>query len=178
VHADSAIRESMRVSNFLTRGLQRKVMVKEGIENKRAGWKLPYGTTVGVDVHSIMHDPQIYPNPDSYDPFRFAREREMEESASGSDGEQPKATGSLESKQLSLSTTSGTFLPFGHGRHACPGRFLVSHELKMLLAYATMFYEMEPLETRPANTWFGQHVIPPMKANIRVRRRKPEDLGL
>lgn len=179
VHTDSAIRESMRVSNFLTRGLQRKVIAKEGIENKRAGWKLPFGTTIGFDVHSVMHDPRIYPDPDSYDPFRFSRAREQEEAASssGSDGEQPKIAGSLESKQLSLSTTSGTFLPFGHGRHACPGRFLVSHELKMLIAYATMFYEIEPLETRPANTWFGQHVIPPMKEKIRVRRRREDDLG-
>jgi len=186
IHSDSAIRESMRVSNFLTRGLQRKVMVKDGIENKAAGWKLPFGTTVGLDVHSIMHDPLIYANPDNYDPFRFARAREDEEAAYATErGEaerlmtgQPKFAGSLESKQLSLSTTSGTFLPFGHGRHACPGRFLVSHELKMLLAYATMFYEIEPLETRPVNTWFGQHVIPPMKAKIRVRRRKAEDVGL
>lgn len=177
VYTDSAIRESMRVSNFLTRGLQRKVVAKEGIENKRAGWKLPFGTTIGFDVHSVMHDPLIYPNPDSYDPFRFARAREHEEAASGSDSERPRIAGSLESKQLSLSTTSGTFLPFGHGRHACPGRFLVSHELKMLLAYATMYYEIEPLETRPANTWFGQHVIPPMKAKIRVRRRRSDELG-
>lgn len=177
VHADSAIRESMRVSNFLTRGLQRKVIAKEGIENKRAGWKLPFGTTIGFDVHSVMHDPRIYPDPDSYDPFRFARAREQEEAADlCSDGEKPKTAGSLESKQLSLSTTSGTFLPFGHGRHACPGRYMVSHELKMLLAYATMFYEIEPLETRPANMWFGQHVIPPMKAKIRVRRRRSDEM--
>ncbi|RDI89562.1 hypothetical protein Vi05172_g121 [Venturia inaequalis] len=178
VHADSAIRESMRVSNFLTRGVQRKVIAKDGIENKRAGWKLPYGTTVGIDAHSLMHDPLIYPDPDSYDPFRFARAQEQEETAtSASDGEQPKTTGLLENKQLSISTTSGTFLPFGHGRHACPGRFMVSHELKMLLAYATMFYEIEPLETRPANTWFGQHVIPPMKQTTRVRRRRADELG-
>lgn len=180
VHADSAIRESMRVSNFLTRGLQRKVIAKEGVENKGAGWNLPFGSTIGVDVHSIMHDPRIYPNPDTYDPFRFARVQEQEEAASGSEsgGEQPKTTGSLGSKNVSLSTTSSTFLPFSHGRHACPGRFMVSHELKMLLAYATIFYEIEPLEIRPANTWFGQHVIPPMKANIRVRRRKANELGL
>jgi hypothetical protein len=48
----------------------------------------------------------------------------------------------------------------------------------MLLAYVTMFYEIEPLETRPPNKWFGHTVIPPMKANIRVRRRKAEDVGI
>jgi cytochrome P450 len=198
-HSDSALRESMRVSNFLTRGLLRKVVAKDGVENKRSGFKLPHGAYVGVDVHSIQHDPEIYgATAESYDAFRFARAREEEYSSDGSstggvDGDQ-KGGGALESKKLSLSTTSGTFLPFGHGRHAwyvitlciqrnmliyhSPGRFLVSHELKMLLAYATMFYEIEPLEARPPNTWFGQHVIPPMKATIRVRRRKAADIGL
>ena len=185
IHTDSAIRESMRLSNFLTRGLRRKVVAKDGVENKRMGWKLPFGSTVAVDVYSIMHDSQIYANADSYDPFRFARQREQEEAASklrtpSSNRETipgRETRTALESKQLSLNSTSGTFLPFGHGRHACPGRFLVAHELKMLLAYATMFYEIEPLESRPANVWFGQHVIPPMKATIRVRRRRAENVG-
>jgi len=48
----------------------------------------------------------------------------------------------------------------------------------MLLAYITIHYEIEPLQERSANTWMGQHVLPPMKATLRVRRRKPEDTGL
>ncbi|KAF2436506.1 cytochrome P450 [Tothia fuscella] len=178
-HSDSAVRESMRVSNFLTRGLLRKVVAKDGVENKKGGWRLPYGAYVGVDVHSIQHDDEIYENAAAFDAFRFARAREEEYSSDGSStGGQTEKKSSLESKKLSLSTTSGTFLPFGHGRHACPGRFLVSHELKMLLTYATMHYEIEQLDTRPPNTWFGQHVIPDMKATIRVRRRKAEDIRL
>jgi cytochrome P450 len=123
IHADSAVRESMRVSNFLTRGLLRKVIAKDGIENKQGGWKLPYGAYVGVDVHSVMHDPQIYQNADSFDAFRFARAREEEDgsdsgSASGAEQHDRKGGSALESKKLSLSTTSGIFLPFGHGRHA------------------------------------------------------------
>jgi cytochrome P450 len=122
-YSDSAVRESMRVSNFLTRGLLRKVVAKEGVENKREGWKLPYGAYVGVDVHSVMHDPEIYADSESYDAFRFARAREEEEgsdtaSSTGADQQDRKGGNALESKKLSLSTTSGTFLPFGHGRHA------------------------------------------------------------
>lgn len=76
IRTDSAIRESMRVSNFLTRGLQRKVIAKDGLEYKREGWKLPQGAFVGVAVHSIMHDPDLYPNAEEFDPFRFSRMRE------------------------------------------------------------------------------------------------------
>jgi cytochrome P450 len=171
VHTDSAIRESMRVSGFVTRGLQRKVVAKEGLEHKGLGLKLPFGSTVSVDAHGIMHDEQSYGNAHTFDPFRFAKQREREE-ASVSNSEEGRVKAALESKQLSCSSTSEKFLTFGHGRHACPGRFLVSHELKLLLAYASMHYEIERLESRPPNTWFGQHIIPPMKATIRIRRRK------
>lgn len=153
IHTDSALRESMRISGFVTRGLQRKVVAREGLEHKGLGLKLPYGSTVSVDA------------------FRFARQRDQGD-ASSSESEGEKARKNLGSKQLGCASTSESFLTFGHGRHACPGRFLVAHELKLLLAYALMHYEIEPLETRPPNTWFGQHILPPMKGTIRIRRRK------
>ena len=78
----------------------------------------------------------------------------------------------LESKNLSTVTTSDTFLPFGHGRHACPGRFFAATEMKLLLAYIVMNYDIKPMETRPPNEFLGGNVLPPMKANIWVRRRK------
>lgn len=178
VHADSAIRESMRVSGFLTRGLQRKVVAKAGLEHKGLGWKLPFGSTVSVDAYGIMHDNNNFKHAEFFDPFRFARPRTVEQEAAASGTSDMKLQKCVESELLSCNTTTEDFLTFGHGRHACPGRFLVSHELKLLLAYASMFYEIEALDTRPPNSWFGQHVIPPMKATIRVRRRKAEDLAL
>ncbi|KIV98586.1 uncharacterized protein PV09_09620 [Verruconis gallopava] len=176
VYTDSAIRESMRVSGFVTRGLQRKVVAKDGLEHKGLGFRLPFGSTVSVDAHNIMHDTQMYENANSFDPFRFARQREREDMLVKEQRREWK-TATLESKQLSCSSTSEKFLTFGHGRHACPGRFLVSHELKLLLAYVTMHYDIESLESRPPNTWFGQHIIPPMKATIRIRRRAEDTLG-
>ena len=52
-----------------------------------------------------------------------------------------------------------------------PGRFFVSHEMKMFIAHMVMNYDVEPLAKRPENTWFGPTVLPDMKASIRVRRR-------
>ncbi len=142
IRTDSAIRESMRVRNFISRGLLRKVVAKDGLENKREGWRLPHGAFVGVAVHNIMHDPELYPNAEDFDPFRFSRMREeqvlraeeqqqMDKVAKGA----PVANGHtteekgvkreddrtqrlLEHKQLGLSTTSEAFLSFGHGRKA------------------------------------------------------------
>jgi cytochrome P450 len=143
ISADSAVRESMRVSNFLTMGLTRKVVSKDGIRNPKSGWKVPSGTWIGMNVHSIMHDPEIYQNSESYNPFRFAQAREGDDDElltrlnGGFSGEtngtaapiqvkvdvpdkqdQKGNDRGLQGQRLNLSATSGTFLPFGHGRHA------------------------------------------------------------
>ena len=157
--SDSAIRESMRVSNFLAVNVVRKVMPAKGIENKAEGWRAPQGALLGVDMHSIQHDPDIYPDPDTYDPFRFLK---LSVTA-----DKVNATGNT-----GLVATSDTFLTFSHGRHACPGRFFVAFEMKLILAYIVMNYEIEPLKERPPNTWFGQNIFPPTKATIRVRRKE------
>ncbi|KAL9135843.1 MAG: hypothetical protein Q9175_002948 [Cornicularia normoerica] len=163
--SDSAIRESMRISNFMTRNVLRKVMPEEGIENKAEGWRAPKGVLLGLDMHSVQHDPKIYPDPNTYDAFRFSRPREEADALMV----QSEVNGI---KNTGLTTTSDIFLPFSHGRHACPGRFFVALEMKLLLAYMVMNYEVEPLKSRPPNVWFGQSSMPPMKASIKVRRKE------
>ncbi|KAF1808680.1 cytochrome P450 [Eremomyces bilateralis CBS 781.70] len=166
--ADSCIRESMRVSNFMTRELERKVIKKDGVRHP-GGWVAPYGAVLAVDGHSIHHDPSIQgENAGEFDALRFHRSTEPIEQR---DNALDKV---LKRRQVGMVTTSDSFLAFGHGRHACPGRFFVAYELKLLLAYIAMHYEMEPPTERPKNTWFGTSVLPPMDATIRVRRRNDE----
>ena len=162
--SDSAIRESMRVSNFMTRNVVRKVMPEAGIENKVEGWRAPKGALISIDMHSVHHDPSIYSDPNTYDPFRFSRPKEEEEEEAGD-------VSKKEIKNTGLITTSDIFLSFSHGRHACPGRFFVSMEMKLLLAYMVMNYEIQPLESRPPNSWIGSSSVPPMKARVKVRRK-------
>lgn len=71
----------------------------------------------------------------------------------------------------SILTTSGVFLPFGHGRHACPGRLSIAVEIKLMLAYMAMKYDIEPVTIRPSNRWLEDIRLPPVKATIRVKRR-------
>lgn len=63
----------MRVSNCPTVNIVRNVMPVEVIEIKAGGWRAPQGALLGVDMHSIQHDPEIYPDRDTYDPYRFLR---------------------------------------------------------------------------------------------------------
>lgn len=158
----------MRVSSFATRGVMRKIVAKEGLRNEEEGWTAPYGSYVSVDLHNRQHDESIFPDPNKFDAFRFSRPREKYEA------EHPNSKNSeefLKMRNLSMTSTGENFLPFGHGRHACPGRFFVQHELKMMLAYVTMNYEIPRLAERPANMWLGQSIVPNSKVALRVKRR-------
>lgn len=159
----------MRLSNFATRGVTRKIVAKEGLRNEEENWTAPYGSYISVDQHNRHHDPSIYSEPDVYDAFRFSRPRERYE-AENPPG-MKNAEHFLRLRNLSMTSTGENFVSFGHGRHACPGRFLVQHELKMMLAYLTMNYEIPYLGGRSANQMLATSIIPPPKATLKVRRR-------
>lgn len=158
------------MSNFMSRNVQKKVLAREGVENKYEGWRAPMGSYIAVDMHNPQHDPSIYPEPENYDAFRFSRAREMEVEKGVGDGSEGNP--SVSGGNTSALTTSGIFLPFGHGRHACPGRFFIAVEIKLMLAYMVMKYEIEPMALRPRNRWLGGIRLPPTKAVMRVKRRE------
>ncbi|GAB7358573.1 hypothetical protein MBLNU230_g2633t2 [Neophaeotheca triangularis] len=173
VRADSATRESMRVSGFMTRGVQRKVVAESGLRNEEEGWTAPKGSLVSLDVWSRHHDPEFYPNPEEFDAFRFSRGREAYEAGVASGEIQPDQKEYLRLQNQCLISTGEAFLNWGHGVHACPGRFFINQEIKLALAHILLKYELEPLPNgRPPSRWFGGNVVPPMEAKIRVRKRK------
>ena len=112
---DSAIRESLRLSHFATSLTHRKIVAKEGIINEKEGWHAPYGAYLMLDLAGTHHDPDLYQDPHTYDPLRFARIREEFEARP--EGERD-AGETLKIKRLGMVTTSETYLPFSHGRHA------------------------------------------------------------
>jgi cytochrome P450 len=172
---DSAIRESMRVSNFAQTLVERKVVAREGITNKAEGWHVPYGGFMTLNLHGTHHDGDLFENPDAYDAFRYSRPREAYEALSP---EQKNPAEGLRLKKLGMVTTGETHLPFGHGRHACPGRFFVAHELKMAIAHLVLNYDLKLLAERPKMFFVGAVGVPPIQACIEVKRKsaaKPAD---
>ncbi|KAI1412071.1 cytochrome P450 [Hypoxylon sp. FL1857] len=166
---DSAIRESMRLSCLAPSLTKRKVIAKEGVTNPVEGWHAPYGSYLMLSLSPIHLDEKLYENPEEYDAFRFSRVRKEFEARPD---EEKTYEDHLKVMNLSMVTTSDKHLAFGHGRHACPGRFFVAHEMKMILAYLLQNWEIRPLQERPKSTWIGQAIIPPFETNIEVKRRK------
>jgi cytochrome P450 len=171
IKVDSAIRESLRISTFMSHGMDRMVVSPGGVK-MQDGLHLPQGTRVGTCTYSIHRDGDIYDDPENYDPFRFSRIRENPKTHVNIES-QKDLTKVLEAKNLSMVTTSDTFLAFGHGRHGCPGRFFAAMNMKLLLAYIILNYDIEPLESRPSNGAMGGSILPPMRATISVKRRLP-----
>ncbi|EXJ89682.1 hypothetical protein A1O3_02749 [Capronia epimyces CBS 606.96] len=166
VKADSVARETLRLNSYSNRGLFRKVMV-DGIVTEE-GIRLPKGAYLSFLGHPLQCDPDTFDRPFRYDPFRFSRAREAAADHKGNAG----------LSNLSFVATSPQHLPFGHGNHSCPGRFLVDFELKMIIAYLLENYHLDfPAEyagNRPPNRWVAEALAPPAAVKIRVKRQKKE----
>lgn len=159
--ADSCSRESIRLHAFGGRAVFRKVMI-DGFETDD-GYSIPKGTVISFFSQPVHYDGSILEDPARYDPFRYSRIREA------------AVTRDEKVPPVNLVSTSPEFLPFGHGKHACPGRFLIDFELKMILAYILRHYDLEFAEKyqgqRPPNYWLAEAVFPPDGVKIRVKRR-------
>ena len=165
---DSTLRESLRVRSFLSAGLVRKVTAPNGVTTP-SGVQCPYGSSVAIAAMGIHNDNAIYPDAAQFQPFRYvvARDAIAANAESGKWGTEEM----IKKANYSMVSTSADYQPFGHGRHACPGRFFAANELKLLLAYMVLNYDIELLPKRPEGTWVGQVSLPNMKATIKVRRR-------
>jgi len=112
--------------------------------------------------YPVHNDPTIYENPEKFHPFRFSQMR-----AEGSGA------------TLSFVSTSPTYLPFGHGKHACPGRFLVDFEMKMILYHVLKEFDIELLPehngVRPESQWVTEAVMPPVGVKLRIKKRGLDD---
>ncbi|KAF8733251.1 hypothetical protein AX14_003987 [Amanita brunnescens Koide BX004] len=152
---DSFVKETMRLSPLGAFPITRKTIKDFTFSD---GTTIPAGNLISVAVPCIHTDPDNYVDPEIFDGLRFEKMR-------GEEGE-------LQSK-YSLVSLDLSYLLFGHGRHACPGRFFAAGELKTILAYILLNYDVKMADGggRPENTWFGQTSFPHTKAEVLFRKR-------
>ncbi|KAK1225702.1 hypothetical protein PQX77_011322 [Marasmius sp. AFHP31] len=121
---DSFLREVQRFDPLGSFGVERKVLKDFTFSD---GTVVPAGTTVGVPVRALQRDEAYFSNGDKFEGFRFADMREEEG----------------ESIKHQMVTPTADFFLFGHGRHACPGRFFAVNELKLLVAHILLNYDIK-----------------------------------
>ena len=118
--------------------------------------------TVSVPVH---HDESIYPNAAKFDGFRFVNNVPSKSSSS---------TTTSTTLSSPLTSTSLDYLAFGTGPNQCPGRFMAAYELKFIMAYLILNFDMrmEQDGVRPKDLWIGSQCFPNMSAQVMFRRRQ------
>ncbi|KAH9897773.1 cytochrome P450 [Cubamyces lactineus] len=150
---DSFLKEILRQSNIGTVTLLRRALKDIKL---RDGTVIPRDTMIVAATDAMHNDSALYDDADRFDPFRFARMREAE-------GEATKHQ---------LVHTSVKYMPFGHGRHACPGRFFVANEIKSLLSYLLLNYDFKLSDDGPwTPSYYGLDIIPPL-GSLQFKKRE------
>ncbi|KAF7317577.1 hypothetical protein MKEN_00844700 [Mycena kentingensis (nom. inval.)] len=163
---DSFLRETQRVFGNGPVSMSRKVVAKEGLRLSDGTW-LPYGSLLCVAAKPAHFDSANHENATTFDGFRFAREREAMVAREGYDP-------SKDTFGKSMITTAADHLPFGTGKHACPGRFFAATELKAMLAHMLVNYDIkaEVEGVRPPDAVYGMQMTPNPKGRVFFRKRQ------
>jgi hypothetical protein len=140
------------------------------------GHTIPKGTRIAIPAYAVQTSPSTTTYSPSYNPtttkpptefdgFRYYNLRNME---------------GKENKHQFV-TTSPDSLNFGHGNHACPGRFFASNEIKVVLIELLRSWDFRLKgdvdmvggeEKRPESYELDLGVTPNVTAEIEFRRRE------
>lgn len=115
-YLEKCIKESLRLYPsvpFISRSTEEDVTL--------SNYLVPSGTTVNVHVYDCHRDPKFWPNPDVFDPERFAPEN--------CQGRHPFS-----------------YIPFSAGPRNCIGQKFAMLELKATLAYLLHNFILEPVD--------------------------------
>ncbi|KAI1795280.1 cytochrome P450 [Ganoderma leucocontextum] len=155
VKLDSFMKESQRYTGIGLTSLMKKAMKDVRLND---GTFIPKGTVLVAAYGPMHHDEKHYPNPEVFDPFRFSRMREQD-----GDGVKHQYT-----------TASATYLPWGYGPHACPGRFFAVMEMKVILANMIVHYDLKlgGDGRRPKNTCMGFSIHAARDGVVLLRKRR------
>ncbi|KAJ8516848.1 hypothetical protein ONZ45_g5889 [Pleurotus djamor] len=152
---DSLLREVGRMYGLSRFGMNRLTIANGRLSD---GTVVPSWYKVMVNLKPIHRNSSVYPNPNTFDPFRFSKLRDEEDS----------------SVKHGFTTVDKDFIAFGTGRHACPGRFFASMELKIMLAHVLLRYDFklpDGATKRPPSFVLAGTTLPPLKGHILFKPR-------
>ncbi|KXJ87500.1 cytochrome P450 [Microdochium bolleyi] len=151
---DAVFKEAQRLKP-ISIGWKRKALEDVTLPS---GMLIKKGEKVGV---SLMHmwDDNYWKDAATFDPYRFMRMRATPD----------------QSHAAHLVSTSTNHLGFGHGVHACPGRFFASNEVKIAMCHLLLKYDWKLAEgSRPEPIAVGMGFVTNPKTQLLFRRRKEE----
>jgi cytochrome P450 family 3 subfamily A len=88
------------------------------------GLKIKKDQLITIPIYALHRDPEIYPNPDEFDPERFSDENKRKRE-------------------------NESFMPFGAGPRNCIGMRFALTEVKLLLTSVLSKYNFQPCDQTP-----------------------------
>ncbi|KZT73294.1 cytochrome P450 [Daedalea quercina L-15889] len=154
--ADSFFKEALRLNPAAHLTLFRKAMKPIVFSN---GTVIPTGTMVVATTTGTHLSENLYEDAAEFKPFRFSDVR---------------SKGGDDALRQQFHTSSPDYIPFGHGKHACSGRWFAAAEVKAVMAYILLNYDVKLQEggARPANVYVGPSIIANPWAKLMFRKRK------
>lgn len=150
---DSFLKESQRCTPIGNVSMNRYVEREFELSD---GTVMPSGSR--FLVAGAFNDPLVYKDPEKFDAFRFYSKLEP---------------GQVNS--WAHVTTSASHMGFGHGQHACPGRFFASNEIKVALCHLLLKYDWALVEgDEPQIFKFESNNSMSPSSKVSLRRRKEE----
>ncbi|TKX26518.1 cytochrome P450-like protein 1 [Elsinoe australis] len=157
VKLDSIMKESQRHNPLLLITFERVIHEDFKLSD---GFVIPAHTTIGIPTAALNMDPELYPEPEKFDGFRFEKIRQ-----NGAPDVAARA-------QYAASNSSS--MSFGFGRHACPGRWFAANEIKAIMAHLLLNYDFKfppGVTERPKSTPVETQFLPNHGATIMFKRR-------
>ncbi|GLA89733.1 hypothetical protein AtubIFM56815_004221 [Aspergillus tubingensis] len=152
---DSFLRESARLSPLDALSIQRVALSPYTFAD---GTHVPTGNLVAVPQEAIMQDPEHYPDPKKFDPYRFLAVDE----ADGSVRAFPKYT-----------DVHWNYPFWGSAKKACPGRWFVSRTLKQVLSHVIMEYDVKLADENASRTFvWTTAIVPRSSTKLMLRARE------
>ena len=107
----------------------------------------------------MCRDPERYPDPDTFDGYRFYKLRQIKEQAG---------------YQFAASDKDGP--AWGFGKFACPGRFWAGAQIKLVMMALLLHYDIgypEGQTNRPEDIMLGEKRTPSRTQQIVLKRLDP-----
>ncbi|KAL6231531.1 hypothetical protein BDW75DRAFT_233540 [Aspergillus navahoensis] len=159
---ESLIQESLRMTSgsIAITGLRIVTGSKLQLDNDVV---IPKGALIAFPTLGILHDGEIFPDPDKFDAFRFYKIQEKRQIA--------------EPRSLHRDVRAG-WLQFGYGRQSCPGRFYAINVMKTILGELLLRYDVRLAadgdgKRQPATDIdFDPLLIPSRSTDLEFRARR------
>lgn len=133
----------------------------------KADIKLPTGDIIPKGARTVCStalrlSEDEYTDPQTFDGTRFRDWRGTERDSAAN-----------------LVSTGPASLGFGHGKHACPGRFFAANEIKVALCHLLIKYDWKMVPGENAEPFaYGFNLSANPMAKVMVRRRESPELDL